>query len=503
MKIIKTVFLHEIKQLVYSFKFIILITISVLITLICVTVQVNDFEDRHKNYMEEVNKAKDLQFKVYSEFKIPVIIPPNPLSIFAQGVSEDAGNKAIISFTHLPELKSTSQQSNPFMDIFSNFDVISIVKMIFSLMLILMIADSISGERDSQTLKLVFTNNIGKFTYFGVKYLSALIMAVIPLSIIFLLSTLIIIVQPFISVGPYFGIKVILMFIICIFYISVFILLGLLISAKSPTGTRSIMKGLLIWLLVLFIYSSSVNYIINSFVEKPSKIKLNNEIERINKQFFQDAFEYVVKIHHGKMSRTSISEGFTEFPLMFIPKFTSLTQKFHFKFQEKLVKKLVPKYLNAQKGIMNLKTKYRAGMLKPVNVANNFNFFIPNYIMSKASEKIAGTDRFYRKKEIQADLRNYRNRVIEYLKQEEAIGLKFFTRVKTEDMKDNFNDYSEKIKKRYNTLSDYTPIITTNDVPQFKQEDSIVIPYESGILLLLNLILFVFGARQFTSSSVI
>jgi len=165
----KTLLKQEFLRLIHSFKFSLILIVSVIVTVVCVYVQIKDFEDRQQNYFEEVMKTEELKksFLVFSEFKIPILIKPKPLSIFAKGFDEKIGNKIIISVTEIPEFQTTSQKRNPFLDIFLNFDIISIVQIILSIMTVFLVADTISGEREDETLKLVFANHVSKFEYFS------------------------------------------------------------------------------------------------------------------------------------------------------------------------------------------------------------------------------------------------------------------------------------------------------------------------------------------------
>jgi hypothetical protein len=148
MKNFKILLFHEFLQQVKSFKFILMVALSLIVTIFTVYIQVADFKERVQNYDTERLKADEEAAKAgtFAELNVPVIIPPNPLSIFSKGFDEKAGNKIIISVEDLPELETVAQKKNPFMGIFTNFDIVSIVKIIFSLMAIFLISDSIAGD---------------------------------------------------------------------------------------------------------------------------------------------------------------------------------------------------------------------------------------------------------------------------------------------------------------------------------------------------------------------
>ncbi len=138
---------NELLHQVYSLKFLTMSVFAILFGLLCISIQIMDYQDRKAVYDEEVLKADEASrsAKVYSQLQVPIVIEPNPLSIFAKGSDEKIGNRIVISVFQLLQFEDTSQKKNPFMAIFSTFDLVTLVQILFSIMALFLVSDSIAG----------------------------------------------------------------------------------------------------------------------------------------------------------------------------------------------------------------------------------------------------------------------------------------------------------------------------------------------------------------------
>ncbi len=78
--------------------------------------------------------------------------------------------------------------------------------------------------------------------------------------------------------------------------------------------------------------------------------------------------------------------------------------------------------------------------------------------------------------------------------------MKFFTMMPEEEFKDRYEDYDEKTFQKY--CYDH-PLLNVDDAPVFTINKRFNIPYETGILAIMNIILLLAGMRIFTFSSLI
>lgn len=495
MKNFKTLLKQEFLRHIHSFKFSLMLIVSLIVTLVCVYIQIKDFEDRQQNYFEEVTKAEELKksFLVFSEFKIPILIKPNPLSIFAKGYDEKIGNKIIISATETLEFQTTSQRRNPFLDIFLNFDVISIVQIILSILTIFLVADAISGEREDETLKLVFANHVNRFEYFLSKFVGSLFTLSIPLVFIFLMASLMIVLQPFIALSSLFWLKVLLIFICCLGLISIYILIGLMVSAKTASSSLSVIFGLLIWIVLVSIYPNTINYVVSESVSIPSADVINDQIKQVEEkaaeQCNENLYNFRGPVSFSLMSSGDCYEG--------LPDIVGVTEKATFEHIEMAVKKNFPIVRQCLQTISNINDDFRNRLLRQRTMTSFFLKFLPGFMLEESSTKIANTDYWFREFTLRSKARDFLQVVMDYLKSKDAFGLKFFTQMTREEMKDDYREYSREIFEKYSDRESY-PRLNLNDVPVFTYSESIGFSMEILFIFMSNILLFLVGVQFFS-----
>ena len=497
MKNFRILFLHEINQQVKSFKFLLTIILAVIITFACTYVQVKDFNDRYDTYTEARNTANNLKntFHVYSEFQIPVLIPPNPLSVFSKGYDEQVGNKIVISILDLPELQTIEQKSNPFLSIFSNFDIVSIISIILSIIAVFIVADTISGEREEEVLKLVFSHQVSRPVYFLAKYLGSMVILTIPLLLIFLITLLYMQFQPVIKLDLADWGRILEIFISCLLFLSVFILIGLMISSFFSTGAVSTLVGLIVWLLMVMIYPNTIDYIVAQTVNIPTTEELRASMQKLREErsvVYQENREKCGFPEGMSACQFWPDEGFCR--RLFI------TTKDYYKASEKQVQLNLPVLLEYQDKELDVKGDYNAKLFKQKLIADYLKFPLPNTLLEKASAKASSNDYRTRIIKIHEDTRLFRSVVLDWLRDKGAFGLKFFTLMPEEEFRDNFQDYDEEAKQKYCYNH---PLLNVDDAPAFIITNRFNVPYEMGILVILNIILLLAGIRIFTYSSLI
>jgi len=482
-----------------------MVALSLIVTVFTVYVQVTDFKERFQNYEAETLKASDEAMKAgtFAELHVPVIIPPNPLSIFSKGFDEKAGNKITISVEDLPELEIVAQKNNPFMAIFVNFDITSIIKIILSLMAIFLIADTIAGEREEQTLKVIFINRVTRLEFFMAKYSAALVAISIPLFIMFLFSSLYITLQPFIQLSTIFWIKLLLIFLSSLGFLSVFIFIGLWISIKTPSSAQAMIYGLLVWMVIVFIYPRLVTYTVSKVVDVPSSEKLKTDIDRIYNEFGDKLVEDHEKNYpKGKLYFNNTIEsskiGFMNKDNWWIslPYKVGITSKFKLEFDAGQVKRMIPVLLEYQNRMMDTYNNYRNNQLKQKKIASWLQVFIPGFLLDETAKSIAGTSYDIRVLSLLKKARQNRSIYINYIKSKNGFGPKYFTQIPQDIWSDNSKDYNSVIDK-YSW--DNYPRLNLTDIPKFQPVEKFKVPLELFFMLLINLVLLLIVNKAFIS----
>ncbi len=495
----KTLLMHEFLRIIHSLKFSTMSLFAVLVTILCVYVQIMDFHDRKITFDEELMKAEESlsNTKVYSYLNVPIVIEPNPLSIFCKGIDDKVGNKIDVSLTEVPQFKKTSEKKNSFLDIFLTFDLITLVQIIFSVITLFIVADTISGEREEGTLKLIFSSSVLKFEYFLTKFFSSLIVLAIPLTIIFIFTTMIILFQPFITLSTSHWLTIFFLYLACLIFISIYILIALIISSVSSSASTSVLFGLLIWIALVFIYPNITNYIVNSTVKIPTSDVIKKQIDQMREDIakkVEDSFEP----YNGPQSYTHYYGG--EYG---IPYFIGITQKPVFVMWEQRIKKAIPIILDGMEQIYRIKNDFKQQFINQEKTATVFVRLLPGFLLEESTTKISGTHYIYRDVRILNRAKLYRDELIEYLKSKDAFGLKFFSQMDTKDMHENKSDYTEEVRNKWGSY-DGCPPLDLSDMPKFRFQNRSLIPAEIVIdlvlMLLINSVLFLMGSYLFSRS---
>jgi len=169
-----------------------------------------------------------------------------------------------------------SFDDNPLPILFPPFDFLFIVTIIMSLLAILFSYDTIAGERQSGTLRLVIANSISRTTILFGKFIGGAASLLIPFILSLLVGGLYISINPSIqwdgSAWAEFG----LLTAASVAFITLFYLLGLMISTFSRYPATSILNCLFLWVLLILVIPNLCPHISAQLCRIPS-IK---EIER-------------------------------------------------------------------------------------------------------------------------------------------------------------------------------------------------------------------------------
>ena len=145
-----------------------------------------------------------------------------------------------------------------------------------SLFAILFTFDSINGERESGTLKLVFSNSIPRNQYILAKFTGNWLGLVVPITIPILLGLLIVVISGVpLSGGDW--LKVFFLLLTSLFYFTFFIAAGILVSALTRHSSTSFLILLVSWIAFVFIIPRAGVMVAGQFVNVPTNAELESQ----------------------------------------------------------------------------------------------------------------------------------------------------------------------------------------------------------------------------------
>ena len=436
---------------VLTSRFMIGFIVCLLSTAVAVFVQVDDYEKRLAGYNTAAREAEmeAREWELYSKIKPKAHRKPNPLSIFNVGTENFGANTVTVELgkpvfeLSFPIWSAPTQKrgsDNPFLAMFLAVDVVFIFKIVLSALAILFAYNTISGEREDGTLKLVLSNSIPRDTIVFGKYLGGML-SLFPIVLMSLIVALIIALSSPVTAFDGNDIAhIVLIFGVSLLYVSTWYLLGLLLSVWTKTAATTLILSMFIWVILTSVHSNAVAFAVEKFPPYKSNPEsgalqpafevwdqFNKESDAYIKQRGYDNLQESItwepeKGEDGEPTRTrtgmgtsSESGGYYRIKNYHI---TNVAKADTSIFQEILgyQEQLRVEYADKAETILNKPAEERernakfADMISRISFADTYDFAVGT---------IAGTDRRSYNDFIQ-NSRAYKREIVEYFKDKEA-----------------------------------------------------------------------------------
>ncbi|RKU37336.1 hypothetical protein C6496_09590 [Candidatus Poribacteria bacterium] len=269
-----------------SARFLAAVVITLLLVVANTVVLIDAHENRVASYSQQakVHREKAVEAETYSQLKIFVERPPNPLSLLSAGLEKRLGTTVEIYHGEVPTISSVSARNleNPYLNLFSQIDLVSIFQVVLSLLALLFAYDAIAGDWQSGTLRLVISHPVRRGTILFAKYLAAMVCLLLPV----LMSLLIVMLQlslassiqlsatDFLRIGGIVGTTIV--------YLSVFYLIGLLISTMTRRTATSLMVCMFLWVVLVLVYPNWSRFTLNPVDDmRAERQSANQQINQI------------------------------------------------------------------------------------------------------------------------------------------------------------------------------------------------------------------------------
>ena len=257
-----TLIRRELLDNLMTFRFAAAVFITLLLVVANTAVLIKDYEQRLMDYNDAVKThQRQMQAKKnYSAGEVRIDRPPNPLSIFNAGYDKRVGNQVQVSHTYVPSLWDAGMHGadNPFMEMFASMDIVFIFEVILSLLSLIFAYDTLAGEYERGTLRLVLTSHVRRGHILLAKYISAMLCLLVPLLISLLLVVILLTTNPSISLNTDDFLRIGGILLASVAYLSVFYLIGLLISAATRRTGTALMLSMFVWGFLVLVYPNTV-----------------------------------------------------------------------------------------------------------------------------------------------------------------------------------------------------------------------------------------------------
>lgn len=398
----------------------------------------------HTNHLYELVTCKQVVWR-----------RPKPLSLCAEGYEITLPDR--FSFdpfvADLPEVRS---RSNFILPHFNDIDWVFTISLIVSFVALLLTYDSLCGEKQAGTLRLMLAASIPRHKVLLGKYFGAMVTIGMPLLIGLMISLIIVVSSRTININTGQWLKILTIILLSFLYLSVFILSGIFISSRSRKPTSSMVVLLLLWIGLVILIPSFGKIIAGTFHKIPSRIDMENRMAEAIQQIEDDC-------KNGKFGKGAGSWSSQEDN-----------------------PPAAARYYNAQVHARNMiMDEYLRQMIAQTNTGRAFTCISPAAIYQRASEIIAGVG-VSRIAHLCQQIKRYQENFKEFIRTKDAED--------PDSLHLLFQFPSGWVAKNWHVISDEP--VDFDNVPKFQEHDlalgeSLKLAiWDIGLLMLMNLGLF-------------
>ena len=281
---LKTIIIREIQEYIKSKKFLIGMFITVVLVVITTIINIEDYVKRQQDYLDAKREMG----------KTNVFRPPQSLSIIAVGKDRKLGNRVEITSTSNPIMSTgylglNHSKHRQFISAFSGIDFLFVIRVVLSMLVIFFAYNAVSEEKAHGSLKLILSNNIPRDKVILGKSIGGLCVIGIPLIISFLLSLLIMLVHPLVSLTLSDLVLIIGIFFTSLLYLTVFYTVSLVVSVLINKPSTALMILLQIWVFIVILYPNISVFIADKSYTMMSEGELRVKKFEISNPYFKKA----------------------------------------------------------------------------------------------------------------------------------------------------------------------------------------------------------------------
>ena len=219
-----------------------------------------------------------------------ILMPPLPPPKFSPFIRTLKNNFTVFA----------SIDNNPILMLFPFLDIVFLIGILMSLTAISLSYNSISGERESGTLKLMLTSGISRSHLLFGKWMGGMISIITILFINLFGAFLIVYALSEFDWQPVDWATFLFLFFLSALYCSCFFSLGFYISTKTKNSASSIIVALLVWLVFIIILPTTPKYLAELIHARPSVSQIQYEVFFKIKQEEQERINEVRAQYYSK-----------------------------------------------------------------------------------------------------------------------------------------------------------------------------------------------------------
>ncbi|MHC4205438.1 MAG: ABC transporter permease subunit [Planctomycetota bacterium] len=294
---IRQIVYKEVLENLLSLRFALSVLLTTSLFVVCGYVFVNGYNSELEDYWNKTNdnlsvlREESSQLYKVAFYKQGIYRKPRPLGLCAEGFEQSLPNFfEVNAFT--AELPKTEGQVNFALPHFSHVDWALIISLIMSFAALVLTYDSICGEKQAGTLRIMLANTIPRHKVLLGKYLGAIFTLAVPLIVGLLVSLIIVVASKNIAINGGDWLKILILVIVSLLYLSIFVLLGMFVSSRTSHPANSMAILLLVWVVSVILLPSFCRIIFDISYEEPTQAELEKHIEQARDEIWDNRERY-------------------------------------------------------------------------------------------------------------------------------------------------------------------------------------------------------------------
>ena len=210
-------------------------------------------------------------------------VPRAPLSSVVLGLSDETPD-VVLTSAHWQRNVSKAQADNPHLGLYHAPDFAYVVSVVLSLLALLFVFDTICGEKEGGTLRLMLSNSVPRHTVLLAKWIGGYIILCAPLIVAFLGTMVYGWTVGSLEFSGDNVVRLGLLLALALLYTSVFFTLGLFVSTTTHRSSTSLFICLFIWVGWILVVPNLAPVMAKIISPAPSKQKINEEKEALQRE---------------------------------------------------------------------------------------------------------------------------------------------------------------------------------------------------------------------------
>lgn len=284
----------EIINNILSFRFAISYVLLFALVLLAVFLMSNEYGTRQREYasiskkerahIDQLQRIEDPRalFRAFSAVSFNGLRQPRSASILARGLDDEIPIE-VPAYGAIRGLSSAERAGrNALREVFQAPDFVYVVNVVMSLLALLFVFDSICGEKDQGTLKLLLAHSLPRDTLLLGKWVGGYISVAMPFSMAALAGFTYVYASGALNADGLW--RFVLIYGLSLVYISAFFTLGLMISTLAHRTSTALLIALLVWICWILVVPNIAPVVARLVAPVPSRQVIESEKASIDRE---------------------------------------------------------------------------------------------------------------------------------------------------------------------------------------------------------------------------